>query len=131
MAGLGGRHVAAADVDAGGAVFAAGGGLLWLVIGQQDNDLGVIRRGEAIKETMVRPSSSVSEEPVLPPMRSARLIGVPAGALGHHALQNGPGPVAALLADDLPGEGGLRILEHRAAGVGDGLDHIADTGFRR
>ena len=54
----------------------------------------------------------------------ARLIGVVAGALGHHGLQNGPAAPAGLLAHHLADQGGLGILNHRPAGVGDGLDHI-------
>ena len=85
-----------------------------------------------MKETIVRSASLgiVSEEPVLPPIAVARLIGVAAGALGHHGLQDGPAALAGLLAHHLTDQGGLGALDDRSAGVGDRLGpHRAGTGF--
>src|SRR5699024_5246860 len=47
LAGHGGGHVAAADVPAAGGGVGAGGGGLGAVVGQQDDHLGVVRRGKA------------------------------------------------------------------------------------
>lgn len=58
----------AADPGAGGADAAPLRGPGWGVVGQQDQDLGVVGGGEAMKDTTTSPGTVVSEVPVLPPM---------------------------------------------------------------
>ena len=115
-------------VHAGGGPVAAGIAGLGPVVGQQHDDLRVIRRGEAHEG---------DDDPPLLRLRGlggaglaadavARLVGVLAAAArgGDHALQDGPAAVAGLLADHLAHQGGLGGLDLGPAGVGHRLDHI-------
>lgn len=116
----------AADPGAGGADAAPLRGPGWGVVGQQDQDLGVVGGGEAMKDTTTLAGDGGLRGARLAADGVARLAGILAGALlgHHHAGEDLPALVAGLLADHLPHHGGLRVLHHRAVGGRHRLDHI-------
>ena len=125
LAGHDGGHVAAADVPAAGGGIGAGEGGLGAVIGQQDNHLRIIRRGEAqegdngvVVAVYRLGGAGLAADAV------ALHGGVVAGAAVHNALQDGPAALAGLLAHHLAHLGGLVALKHVALAVGHLADHI-------
>lgn len=98
----------------------------WGVVGQQDQDLGVVGGGEAHEGHHHLAGDGGLRGARLAADGVARLAGILAGALlgHHHAGEDLPALVAGLLADHLPHHGGLRVLHYRAVGGRHRLDHI-------
>ena len=106
---IGRHHVAAGHVGAG---VAAGG-----IHGDEHDDLGIVRRGEAQEGHHHVAGLALIGRTGLAADAVARHLAVFAGAAGHHVFQAFPDGGGGLLADDLPHRGVVVLIDHVAVAV--------------